>query len=355
MAWPRPVRSVFSASEALIDRLLCVAGAVAFSQVPEFIQQYVQRLGGHLDEARRQLGQFSETAAKSGLSLDQLIHATSATADPAVARLGTVIRDSSARVAVLSADESAIRAANLFDRPFVFLHHADPEIVRATWGIFRPAVPTTFEGLIYALAGMFLMLCFYHGAVRYPVRRAWRRRHSTGVVPLAAAFIALAVLPAAQAAPLAPIDAARISFLFHFTQFVDWPAAAFAQPDEPMRIGVVGNDALAAELRRSLRGEKMGEHLLNVDVVRTLSEARGCRMLYLARGAGQRIPLAQLTEPVLTVGETETFLAEGGMIRFLPQGNRLQLRINPAAAKAASLTIRASLLHIAQLEAGLSS
>ena len=48
-------------------------------------------------------------------------------------------------------------------------------------------------------------------------------------------------------------------------------------------------------------------------------------------------------------------LAQGGIVRFLPRGEHLQLRINPAAAKSASLTIRASLLHIAQLEAGLSS
>lgn len=202
MAWPSPVRSVFTAGEAFVDRLLCVVGAVAFSQVPEFIQQYVQRLGGHLDEARRQLERFQATAAQSGLSLDQLIHATAATADPAVARLGAVIRDSQARVAVLSADEQAIRAAQLFSRPFVFLHHAEPEIVRATWSIFRPAVPTTFEGLIYALAGVVIILCFYHGAVRYPVRRVWRRRHGR-VVPLAAAaaIAALAALPTDSAAP----------------------------------------------------------------------------------------------------------------------------------------------------------
>jgi hypothetical protein len=176
MPWPRPVSSLFSAGEAFIDRLLCVVGAVAFSQIPEFIQQYLQRLGGHLDEARRQLEQFRATAAQSGLTFDQLVHATAANADPAVARLGVVIRDSQARVTALAADEQAIRAAHAFERPFVFLHHSDPEIVRATWSIFRPAVPTTADGLLYALCGVFLILCFYHGAVRYPIRRAYRRR-----------------------------------------------------------------------------------------------------------------------------------------------------------------------------------
>jgi len=353
MPWPRPVSSVFSASEAFIDRLLCVVGAVAFSQIPEFMQQYLQRLGGHLDEARRQLEEFRSTAAQSGLTLDQLVHATSATADPAVARLGGVIRDSQARVAVLSADEQAIRAAHLFSRPFVFLHHADPEIVRATWAIFRPAVPTTVEGLLYALTGMVFILCFYHGAVRYPIRRAYRRR---AALPAALASLALALsLPARGAAPASPADASRVSFIFHFTEFVDWPSSAFARSDDPMRIGVVGNDDLAVQLRRSLRGEKMGDHVLTIGIVRTLQEARRCRLLYVAAGAERMIPLRQLKEPVLTVGETDAFVAAGGMIRFLPSGDRLQLRINDAAARAASLSVRASLLHIAQLEAGGSS
>ena len=72
MGWARPFQSILSAGDGLIDRLLCVVGAVLCSQLPEFIQQYLQRLGGHLDEARRQLDQFREVAAKSGLTLDQL-------------------------------------------------------------------------------------------------------------------------------------------------------------------------------------------------------------------------------------------------------------------------------------------
>ena len=354
MPLPRPVSSFFFAGEAFIDRLLCVVGAVAFSQVPEFMQQYVQRLGGHLDEARRQLEEFRSTAAQSGLTIDQLVHATAATADPAVARLGTVIRDSQARVAVLSADEQAIRAAHLLERPFVFLHHADPEIVRATWAIFRPAVPTTLEGLLYALTGVVFILCFYHGAVRYPIRRVYRRRRN--LLPAAAAVAAFfAWLPARGAESSPRTNAARVAFIFHFTQFVDWPAAAFAHSDDAMVIGVVGNEAMAVRLRRSLRGEKMGDHVLTIETVHTVEEARRCRLLYIAAGAEAVIPLRQLNAPVLTVGESAAFMDAGGMIRFLPEGEHLQLRINGSAARSAALTVRASLLHIAQLEAGESS
>jgi hypothetical protein len=172
----KPVRAVLSAAEGLLDRMLCVAGAVIFSQVPEFMQQYLQRLGGHLDEARRQLQQFQEVAARSSLTLDQLIVQTNASADPAVSKLGGVMAGAVARVNELTAAQSALEHATLWDRPFVFLHQVDPAIARATWAIFRPAVPTTPEGLVYALVGILVLLATYHGGVKYPITRARARR-----------------------------------------------------------------------------------------------------------------------------------------------------------------------------------
>jgi hypothetical protein len=176
MRWTRPLRPFLSAGEKFLDRVLGVVGAVLFSQLPEFFQQYLQRLGGHLDEARRQLEQFRQTAAASGLTLEQLVAQTRAQADPAVARLGQVMADTSARVGNLAASESALRGASAWSRPFVFLRHLDPAIAHATWAVFRPAVPTTLEGLAYALVGVAVMLALYHGAVRGPLARAWRRR-----------------------------------------------------------------------------------------------------------------------------------------------------------------------------------
>jgi len=176
MRWARPFQSVLSAGDGLVDRLLCVVGAVLFSQLPEFIQQYLQRLGGHLDESRRQLDQFREVAAKSGLTLDQLAARSQANTEATVARLGQLMHDTVDRVDALATADTAIRNASIFTRPFVFLRHVDLSIARSTWAIFRPAVPTTAEGMLYAAFGVLLILAFYHGAVRYPVRRAWRRR-----------------------------------------------------------------------------------------------------------------------------------------------------------------------------------
>lgn len=176
MRFARPIQSILSAGDGLIDRLLCVVGAVLCSQLPEFIQQYLQRLGGHLDEARRQLDQFREVAAKSGLTLDQLAAKSQENADTTVARLGQLMHGTVDRVDALAAADAAIRNASIFARPFVFLRHADLSIARSTWTIFKPAVPTTVEGMLYAAFGVLFILALYHGAVRYPIRRAWRLR-----------------------------------------------------------------------------------------------------------------------------------------------------------------------------------
>jgi hypothetical protein len=168
MRWLKPL---FSASETLIDRILCVAGAVLFSQAPEFMQQYLQRLGGHLAEARRQLAQFEELARQAGKTVQQLASQYAANSDPSVVGMGRLIGETETRVGALSASEAALRDASFWDRPFVFVRQLDWEIARGTSGVFKPAVPTTLEGVLYALLGVIVILAVYHGVLAPLARR----------------------------------------------------------------------------------------------------------------------------------------------------------------------------------------
>ena len=152
--------------DSLIDRVLCVLGAVLFSQGPEFMQQYLQRLGGHLAEAHRQLAAFQTAATEAGVSLEKLISQTGANPDPGIARLGGVMTDTVQRITSLQSAHDALLNASLWARPFVFLRHLDLEIGRATCAIYQPAMPTTIEGLVYALAGMLVFLALYHFGVK---------------------------------------------------------------------------------------------------------------------------------------------------------------------------------------------
>jgi hypothetical protein len=107
-----------------------------------------------------------------------LIETTRAQPAGPVARLGDAIAEAQARVLDLESAEAALRAASLWERPFVFLRHVDAEIAARAWTVFKPAVPVTTEGLVYAGAGMVLALISYQLLVVLPGRallRRWRR------------------------------------------------------------------------------------------------------------------------------------------------------------------------------------
>ena len=173
--WLTPLRPIGRFGETLLDRVLCVAGAVGLSQAPEFYQQYLQRLGGHLDEAIMQLARFQAVAHESDITLAELIATTRAQDSAPVARLGTLIVETEARVKELQLASGALNGATLWERPWVFVRHVDTDIMAGTWTAFKPAVPVTLEGLVYAGAGMVLALVIYQCAVAWPVRVAARK------------------------------------------------------------------------------------------------------------------------------------------------------------------------------------
>lgn len=189
----------------MVDRVLCVLGAVGLSQAPEFFQQYLQRLGGHLDEAKMRVAQYEAVAKQSGITLRQLIETTKAQPAEPVARLGQVIADAETRVQTLSAAEAALREASLWERPFVFMAKLDMDIASGTWAVFKPAVPITLEGLIYAGVGMVLALVIYQGAIVAPCRAIARRRHPDWEAPKKKPTVEdTLVLPKKTAAPEKP-------------------------------------------------------------------------------------------------------------------------------------------------------
>lgn len=166
--------------DGLIDRLLCVLGAVLLSQGPEFMQQYLQRLGGHLNESQRQLVSYQDAAHKAGVPLAQFIDQTKANPDAGVSHLGKVMSSAADRSASLQTAHDSLRNASPWSRPFIFARHLDVDIARNTWSAYKPAVPVTVEGLLYALSGMLLFLFIYHVGVKAPIRLC---RRKSGTAP----------------------------------------------------------------------------------------------------------------------------------------------------------------------------
>lgn len=143
----------------------------------------------------------------------------------------------------------------------------------------------------------------------------------------------------------------KAAFLFHFAQFVEWPATAFKDASSPMNYCTVGVDPFRGALEESLRGKMVGAHPLSVQHLKSSEPLQDCQILFIAAAETKRTAsvLANLNaSPVLTVGESEGFALGGGMIAFCREGNKIRFDINLAAANAARLKISARLLALAK-------
>ena len=141
----------------------------------------------------------------------------------------------------------------------------------------------------------------------------------------------------------------KAAFLFNFAKFVDWPAGAFPKPDSPFVIGVLGENPFEAHLENTLRHKTINGRPIVHRLVKSTEEARHVHVLYISASETKRMRdiLKELNHaPVLTVGETEGFVAEGGMIGFVREGKKIRFQIDDESARAANLKINSKLLSL---------
>ena len=131
-----------------------LAGAALLSQFPAFYDQYLQRLGGRLDQARIEIARVEDAARLEHLSLDAYIDVFLRDVQSPVRRQGRVMQDQLNDLVRLEAAFTTLREAPIATRPLRFAGHAEGAIARAALNDFQPALPLGTEGLSYALIGM---------------------------------------------------------------------------------------------------------------------------------------------------------------------------------------------------------
>jgi hypothetical protein len=176
------------------------------------------------------------------------------------------------------------------------------------------------------------------------------------LLKLTRVLVAAALLVQAATAPLqaAPANeyALKSVFLYNFCHFIEWPESAFASPNEPLIIGVVGDDPFGSLLKEAIEGETYHGRPIQIEHFRSPREIKHCHLLFVGRSEAARmdaILAAVAGKSVVTVGETEDFLEHGGMIALPAERNRIRLRINPTALRAASLEVSSKLLRVADV------
>jgi hypothetical protein len=145
----------------LLIVIVMIVSGTATSQLPEFSQQYRQRLGGAIDALEDILADFNRDAERHGLTSAEAIARQKQSTDPFVRSRGDSMLNAEIRLSRLKQQQAELQSAGPMERLVVFVRGVDPQLAQATAEDFEPAVPVTVAGLgsagVGALAGLVLM------------------------------------------------------------------------------------------------------------------------------------------------------------------------------------------------------
>lgn len=150
------------------------------SQLPEFAQQYRQRLAGAIDALGEVVADFRRDAEAENLTPDEAIARLESSEDSFARRRGASMERARIRLEQLHEQWRVMQQGGPFARLVAFVGLADTEIVRATAEDYEPAVPVTVEGIVTALLGLLAGLLGTRATVAggRGIRRRMKRRRS---------------------------------------------------------------------------------------------------------------------------------------------------------------------------------
>ena len=141
------------------------------------------------------------------------------------------------------------------------------------------------------------------------------------------------------------------AFLLNFVKFVEWPVQAYKSPADPIAICLLGANPFGPGLAQAAHGTVVEKRNVEVRQIADPQQAHGCQIVFV--GASERKRVRAVMEAtkgasVLTVGESEGFIAGGGVIQFWVEESKVKMEISAEAAKRAGLHISAKLLNLSQ-------
>jgi len=151
----------------LFDRCLFTLTFILGLQLPEFIQQYSQRLSGHLNEALLQLGDYQEIADRHfDGNLKLMVDKYLTNSEASINETAHVISKVTERVKDLQSHLTNLQDAEYINRVFYFITEFDESMAQATIQQYQLAIPLSLSALISGTLFALCIVIFIHLCLR---------------------------------------------------------------------------------------------------------------------------------------------------------------------------------------------
>ena len=144
------------------------------------------------------------------------------------------------------------------------------------------------------------------------------------------------------------LEKLKAAYVFNFLKFTVWPAES--SPNMPLQLCLGNADETLRRAFATLNGQSVNGRKILVRDSPIKAEAVGCHVYYLRQG-GAPVALRSLAAhrpELLTIGDDEAFVEQGGIIGLREVDGRLQFDINLALIRRGRYQISAQLLQLAR-------
>ena len=144
----------------------------------------------------------------------------------------------------------------------------------------------------------------------------------------------------------------KAAFLLNFANYVEWPPRNAADSGGAFTIGVYGDASFASLLSQAASGKTVNGRKMEVRRFSAIRDIKPCHILFIPSSEEARtgrILRAVKDWNVLTVGESEGFARNGGIIGFFLEDKKVRFEINPDEANKSGLKISSKLLKLARI------
>jgi hypothetical protein len=143
------------------------------------------------------------------------------------------------------------------------------------------------------------------------------------------------------------------AFLYHFLTYIDWPDESLSDPAQPFVIGVYRDDPFGEVLDKIAETKQVEGRAIEIQHLESANQLEGCHILFIPHTidaeAQKQVLAAVMDSHVLTVGETDDFIEQGGSAQFFIEGNKVRFAFNTDAVSQSQLKISSKLLSIAKV------
>ena len=155
--------------KGLLDRIVFAVGVLLFMQVPHFIDQYEQRLGGYYQAQVKHLEQYQNIANQQHQgSLSALIREFESSVKPSVQQTAAHLRTLDEQAKALKKDVDVLANDSFVEKVSHMVVSVKVDIAHAVIQSYTPAFPLTLAALVCGLLGGVLLSLVLNACFNLP-------------------------------------------------------------------------------------------------------------------------------------------------------------------------------------------